>query len=563
MTHIRILIAAIAIATCNFAQAQTQQKINIDEVTVFLNGAELVSSVKLSLAKGENEFLFTNIAGDVNSTSLNVTATGGVVLEGATFQNNYLVSDNLSPSAKALKDSIEAMNTKRQQADNKVTTLKEEVAVLLENRKVSGNAAGLSVAELQKMLELINNKMEGLLNEKDKYETVVKKINEHITRLQQQLDEEQKKQYQPGGQLLVKFYAKEAVASDITLKYITPNAGWTPIYDVWADDINSPIKLSYKANVYQNSGVKWDNIKLSLSTGNPNESAQPPTLNPWYLAFYNPYNEEMNLQGAMNSMPMSAGKAKEKMEIDRKVTEGSGETKNSSMNEYVQVDNSGVNTTFDIDLPYTLPSDGQEHLVTIKKYDVPSTYRYFAIPKLDKDVFLQARITNWEDLNLLPGQTNIFYDGTYVGQGYIDPRNVQDTMTISLGRDKKIVIKRERDKKLRSVKTFGSNVRETFAYNITVRNARKETATITILDQLPISTDKDIDVEDIEIGDVDYDDTTGIMKWNVTLNANETKKLDFGYTLKYPKGKNVSNSFLPMEKAKNFQKYYAEPAKKK
>jgi len=127
----------------------------------------------------------------------------------------------------------------------------------------------------------------------------------------------------------------------------------------------------------------------------------------------------------------------------------------SSMNQYVSVDNAGINTSFDIDLPYTIPSDGQQHLVAVKKFGLPATYSYYAVPKLDKDAFLQAHITNWEELNLLPGQTNIFYEGTYVGQGNIDVRNVKDTMDISLGRDKKIVVKRDRDTKLRSVKQLG------------------------------------------------------------------------------------------------------------
>ncbi len=153
---------------------------------------------------------------------------------------------------------------------------------------------------------------------------------------------------------------------------------------------------------------------------------------------------------------------------------------------------------------------------------------------------MQAQVTNWEDFNMLPGQTNIFYEGTYVGQGTIDPANTKDTMGISLGRDKKIIVKREQDKKLRSVKTIGSNVRETYAYNITLRNTRKETVTIELQDQMPVSNDKDIVIEDKETSGADYNETTGLMKWTVTLKPNETKAIPFGYTLKYPKGKRLT-----------------------
>ena len=549
MTQTRSLCHATFVLFCLlFAQglnAQTHQKLNIQQATVFLSGAELTSTTSLSLAKGENEVLFTNVAGDVNSPSLTVNATNGVVIESATFQNNYLEAEVLSPEAKMIKDSMEIIAADSQLVHNKLVVLGHESGSIWKNSQVSGANNGLSVAELQKYLDLVDTKMEAILNKQDVEKAKMKKMKDRITRLSKQLEEEQKKAYQPGGQLLVKFYAKEATTSDITVDYIVPHAGWTPTYDIFADEVNKPVKLYYKANIYQNSGVKWNNVRLSLSTGNPNEGVQAPTLNPWYLAFYTPvYNN-----GLANNAPRAAY---EKAMVAKVPTNDVSDLvslnaglyqsqRQSSISEYVSVDNSGVNTSFDIDLPYTVPSDGQQHLVAIKKYELPATYHYFAVPKLDKDAFLQAEITNWEDLNLLPGQTNIFYEGTYVGQGTIDVRNVKDTMAISLGRDKKIVVKRERDTKLRSVKTIGSNVRETFAYTITIRNTRKESINLIVQDQQPVSNDKDIVVEDKETGASEYNETTGMMKWAVSLNANETKTLSFGYTIKYPKGKTITN----------------------
>jgi uncharacterized protein (TIGR02231 family) len=211
----------------------------------------------------------------------------------------------------------------------------------------------------------------------------------------------------------------------------------------------------------------------------------------------------------------------------------------TSINNYVAVDNSGVNTSFDIDLPYTIPSDAKEHMVVVKKYELPATYRYYAVPKLDKDAFLQAQITNWEDLNLLPGVTNIFYEGTYVGQGKIDVRTVKDTLTLSLGRDKKIVVKRERDTKMRSVQNIGGNVRETYAFTVSVRNTRKQPINLIIQDQQPVSSDRAIVIEDEDTGGSEYEEKTGLMQWSFALNANETKKVAFGFTLKYPKWKTI------------------------
>jgi uncharacterized protein (TIGR02231 family) len=529
--------------------AQTQQKLNLEQATVFLHGAELTSTAKINLPQGESEILFTNVAGNVLAQSITVGADNNVVVQSATAQNNYLVSDVLSPRAQKIKDSMELLAVQKEKLADKAAVAEEQLAVLKENRKVTGEHTGLSVTELQKMLDLVNKKMEALLNQQHELDRQKRKIDERYTLLSRQLDEERKKDFQPGGQLLVKFYAKQAAASNITISYVVPNAGWVPSYDLRVDKINQPVNLFYKAQVYQNCGVKWDNIKLVLSTGNPNESAQAPTLNPWYLSFYTPqYNAEGYRNNAMNLSRSFQGNFT-RAKGDAMGMAGGLNDKDelavapSTINQYVSVDNSGISTSFDIDLPYTIPSDGQQHMVAIKTYQLPATYSYYAVPRLDKDAFLQARITNWEDLNLVPGTTNVFYEGTYVGQGMIDMRNVRDTMVLSLGRDKKIIIRREKEKDYRAVKTIGSNRRQSYAYTISIRNTKHEPVNITLLEQFPVSNDKDIVIEDKSAPDAMINDENGAVKWVLDLKANETIIRKLSYTVKFPKDKTISNLY--------------------
>ena len=564
----------LLLADC--ATAQPQQKLKIEEAVVFLNGAELTSRAKVSLAQGENEILFTNVAGDINTQSITVGASGGVVVESAMFQNNYLGNETTTAQVKEIKDSIGFLARSKKPVNAQLIVVNEQISLLASNKKVSGETNGLSVAELTKLLDLYNTRYEGYLNRKSSLEEILNNTDERISKLNQQLNEVQRNGLQPGGQILVKFYTKDATASLITIDYVVSDAGWSPAYDIMADAVNMPIKLAYKANIHQNCGVNWDNVRLSLSTGNPNEGVTAPVLNPVYLAFYRPpvvnsyQNQGHTLERAeIATMPTTqvtdlvsttAGVYQSPRGSDANIaggrtsgtlyiidgvrvqgTSGVQSQDNTSIEHYVTVDNAGVNTTFDIDLPYTIPCDGKEHLVAVKKYELPATYRYYAAPKLDKDAFLLAQVTNWEDLNLMTGPTNIFYEGTYVGQGTLDPHRVKDTLNISLGRDKKIVVKRERDTKLRSVKAIGSNVRETFAYTIMVRNNRKESINLTIQDQLPVSNDNNIVLENKDDGGAETEHNTGFMKWNLVVAPNEVKNLEFGFTVKYPKGKIVAN----------------------
>lgn len=534
-----LLTAAISILFALPLCAQTQQKVKIEQATVFLNGAELISTAKVNLSVGESEVIFTNIAGNVNQQSVSVGAdNSNVAVQSATFKNDYLQSEVLSPKAKSIKDSIDVLSDENKVLDNKIFVIDEQLATLKDNHKVGGNNSGLSVAELQKMLDLMSTKMNAFLSDKSLLHKKLDKNNEKIALLNKQLDEERKKDFLPGGQLVVKFYNTQAITSNITITYIVPNAGWTPNYDLRVERLNDPVKLYYKANVYQNSGVKWDNVHLVLSTGNPNEGAQSPVLNPWYLSFNNVF-------GSANARNIVANYNKATPMADNSLlfnsAQGLASPDEASMNKYVTVDNSGITTTFDIDIPYTIPSDGQQHMVAVKSHELPATYRYYAAPKADKDAFLQAQVTKWEDLNLLPAQTNIFYEGTYVGQGYIDMRNVEDTLNLSLGRDKKIIIHRDRDKDFKSSKVIGTNKRETYVYTISVRNTKKEPIDLTIMDQFPVSNDKDIVIEDKDADGATIDDTSGAVKWIVKIAPNETLKKKLTYTVKYPKDKVIQN----------------------
>jgi len=544
---------------CFAAHAQTPQKVNIEQATVFLNGAELTSTAKVTLPMGETEVLFTNVAGNMNQQSLSVGADNNVVVQSATFKNDYLNEQPLSPKSIMIKDSVELLTDDKKVLENKMQVLNEQIVIFNENHKISGNSAGLSVAELQKMLDLVNSKMGAILADINTQRKKIDKINNRIELLNRQMEEESKKEFQPGGQLLVKFYTTKPTNASVVITYVVPNAGWSPAYDIRVDKINDPVKLFYKANIYQNCGVKWNNVHIVLSTGNPNQGVISPTLVPWYLAFYVPPPPHVAAYAkpaakSMKNAITNNNKSAEEVSpyVANSYSSGSSswssaapptsvELAGVTMNDYVTVDNAGINTTFDIDLPYTVPSDGQQHIVSVKSYELPATYRYYAIPKLDKDAFLQAQVTKWEDMNLLPAATNIFYEGTYVGQGYIDMRNTNDTLNLSLGRDKKIIIRRERDKDLKSVKMIGTNKREEFVYAISVRNTKKEAIDLVLYDQFPVSNDKDLVIEEKEAADATIDETTGSAKWLLKINPNETMKKKISYTLKYPKEKTLQN----------------------
>jgi uncharacterized protein (TIGR02231 family) len=211
-----------------------------------------------------------------------------------------------------------------------------------------------------------------------------------------------------------------------------------------------------------------------------------------------------------------------------------------NLGDYVTVNDNALNVTFDIEIPYDVPSNGKVQYVTLKEYEVATRYKYYAIPKLDQDAYLLGEVADWEKLNLLPGEANIIFEGTYIGKTFIDPNNTTDTLNLTLGRDKRIAVKREKLADFSSVKFFGNNKNQVFTYEITVKNNKKEKVTVLLKDQFPVSTNKDIEVELLDAGGATVNGPLGVLNWTLELAPGEAKKVRISYSVKYPKDRVVN-----------------------
>jgi hypothetical protein len=191
--------------------------------------------------------------------------------------------------------------------------------------------------------------------------------------------------------------------------------------------------------------------------------------------------------------------------------------------------------SYEVELPYTIPDDGKTYTVDMKEQLATADYIYKCVPKLDKQAFLTARLTGWEDYNLLDGQANIYFEGTYMGQTLLISSSAEDTMQISLGRDKSVSINRTKIKDLSKRSFFGDRKIATRAFEISVRNNKKQPINIVIEDQVPVSTQKEIEVDKLENKDATVDEATGKLTWNLQIPSSTEKKLGFKYAVKYPK----------------------------
>ncbi|RYZ30573.1 MAG: mucoidy inhibitor MuiA family protein [Chitinophagaceae bacterium] len=196
-------------------------------------------------------------------------------------------------------------------------------------------------------------------------------------------------------------------------------------------------------------------------------------------------------------------------------------------------------TVYKIDEKYTLETDGKTTTIGIKQIDIPALYEYFTAPKLDPSAFLTAKILNWQDYDLQSGESNLYFEGTFLGKTYLDLSTVGDTLSLSLGKDNSIKVSRKLLKEFSSKKFIGSSRTEEKEFEITVSNTKKIPVSITIQDQFPVSVTKEIEVKERKAPDGKIDDETGIVTWNLVLQPTQEKKVRMSYEVKYPKDRKV------------------------
>ena len=199
-----------------------------------------------------------------------------------------------------------------------------------------------------------------------------------------------------------------------------------------------------------------------------------------------------------------------------------------------------ANTRFEIKKQYSIPTDGDVSVIEINKFSVPASFAYFTAPVINENVFLTAKIGNWEQYNLLPGEANVYFEGSYSGKTNINPQATTDSLTVSLGVDPNVVVKRNQLNDFKKNNFIGNNKIFNKAYEIELKNNKASNIDLVLMDRIPISQNKEIKLEDVETGTSNYNSKKGLLEWKVNISTKETKKYKFSYTVKYPKHKRVN-----------------------
>lgn len=597
------LVVAAMLPAMLWAESETPRTLaKLNEATVYPQGATLTLTATCHVKQGSNEIVIEGLSPQIDRNSLKVSASNGVVIASSEFSTDYLKASVEAKDLAVLKDSLKFYENKLKQTERELTVQRQMLTLLTNgttNNMTSKEKAN-ATADISSNMELYRTKAPGILTAIANAEELQKVTKERITSLKNQISQDERKVgAKRSGILTLAMTSSMATNTTFTVQYFTDFANWTPCYDINVRDVKSDIAINAKAKVSQQTGLDWENVRLTLSNATPNRNVKAPVLSAWMLDYYRA--RTYGQPGASNTIayyskaaPVAAEMAGVQVEEDAVTIRGVSSVNASTtplyvvngqvfdgdistidpnmiasttvlkdatatslygargangvvvitlktMDDFVEMNETEMDVNYAISLPYSIPGNGKQQTIDLKRHSVKADFYYYTAPKMDAQVYLMAKLNDWERLGLLDGEATINYQGTFLGTTYLSTKSVEKEINLSLTQEKQITVKREINPTLSSTKTTGNTTTAVRSYTIKVKNNRSTAATVMVKDQYPVSVRKEIEVKVLTLTPAPTTnvENTGIVTWQTTLAPGETKEFVITYSAKYPKERHV------------------------
>lgn len=561
-TNLLLSIGFALVSKFGTADNLKNMKAHVDKAVVYLQGAEIKANYTTNLLVGSQELIIEGVSPYTDANSIVVQGKGNFIIIESRFEAKYPTTvpgkkktSKFDQQILLTEDSLALLKFDLEDIQERRNAVSTEKNILLNHRLIKGDIKRDSIQLLTGAMEYLHIKLQQINEElaKIKREERIKNskytlINVRLAELKRLKTEiesgiDPTLESKPDYCIIVNIQSDAAGPANLELSYFTQKANWQPYYEIKSTTESASLNLVQKAIVHQNSGIEWKDCWLTLSTASPAGANQRPYLNPIWLSYV------QRIQQSYNAAPSSMMKSK--MEITTKSDDKeAGQAVSESFDyeyapaqttlDYTEISEHMINVDYDIKLKYSIASDNQPHQVLIQQKDLKSSYAYYAVPKMDKNAFLLARVTNWEELNLIPGTARVYMDGTFVSESYLDPNSEQDTLEINLGRDRNVEVKRTRIKSKEYNQVLNDKSVRKFGYELVVRNPKTITTEFIVQDQIPVTSLKEIEIDLKESSGAELEKHSGILTWKFNLKSKENKKLQLVYDLRFPSEKQIN-----------------------
>lgn len=610
--------------TCLFSffifhgQAQTSVQKDMDteisEVTVFLEGANITRTGSLNLNEGTTDIIIRSLSPYIDEKSIKVKANGEFTVLAVANRINYFSPELQKLELVHLDERRDSLSLKIQLLEAASEVLDEKSKLLAANRKLLGTYASLSIADLDSTLEYFSKQFTTIKTSEINIENDILDLIEEKDKLEKQFDLIANHEKLPRSEIVIRVDCPSDTKGNFEISYLVENAGWFPNYDIRVASVDQALELTYKASMYQNTGVDWENVKLKFSNASPITTRVAPQLSTWNIDYARstkytyPSSSLRNINSisgvitdSENSpliganiilegstigtitdidgryslqlpygarrivvsfvgfeskvIPIKSNRLNVSLEaagsLEEVVVTGYSVkavptsdlttlSRRRSRNKVVTrtVENQ-TSVYFEIEKPYSKKSNSKSISIDLHTYNIEVGYKYYVVPKLDENAFLLAIISDWDQYNLLEGEANLYFQDSYVGRTILNTKVPSDTLEVSLGTDKSIVVERSKVERFTQKRIIGTNKIESRTYTIQIRNRKSSPVSIIIQDQIPVSNNSDISVEAVEVSGGSLDEKSGNVNWNMDLPSMEQNEIILTYKVKYPKREKI------------------------
>jgi uncharacterized protein (TIGR02231 family) len=520
----------------------------IDKVTVFPQGAEVTRIAEARIGQGEHTLIFDGLPAELSPETLRVEGVGGAKLEIGSVDSKivFLPTDTLDQNRKRIEKDIESLSDERAALDQTIgdaeyqkTLMQQLASATLTQKPQEGATRILDAQGLSGVLDLVGSKLASLgktvldaRTRQREIDRLVEELNNKLTDLAPREDQRMR--------VSVHLSAPAETAGTFRLSYRVQNAGWQPIYDArlgeMGKDGKAKIEIVRRADVMQATAESWDNVALTLSTARPMGATAAPDLAPMAVGgFIDGRSENYTSRGVGNMAPEAPIVAEESLQaapaqdVDVK----------RAVQKQARVEIAGFQALYGIQDRVTVDNTGTAKKVRIATDEIEAKLSAQAAPKLDPNAYLTAAFTLSGDTPLLPGPVMLYRDGVFMGQGMLPMLSPGEETRLGFGADDLIKVKRIEVKRRTAEEGLlsTSNVDER-AFDITVKNLHQAAIPVTILDQMPYSTDQKITVETLSgmtpATVKDYERRRGVLAWSFDLASQDTKVIKHGYKISWP-----------------------------
>lgn len=519
MHRLLFVVASLALLPAIYSQPlPVSIKGQLKTVTVYPNKARLEYEGSLSLPAGMSTIRFTDLpeAADRKSIQLGLSERG-VSIENISVSRNYLKPKELEPELARLSQQRDSLQIVLHWANQQREILAGEEALLTANQQVYSQQSGVTTESLEQLLRFYREEATRIRRERTDNGALLKQAQETLTAVQNQMGKLQSANQKSVLEVSVDVRAQHAVRTDYALSMTTHSAAWEAVYDIRATALDAPLQLTFRAVISQNTGENWNNVNLVLSTALPALNNRHPVQEPQYARI---------LTDRIDSI----------MVMDPETYEEPWQIVKTEREEEVWSDKAynPTNTSFTLATKQSIPSDNAGHYVTVRDMNIPASMQHYTVPRQTPHVYLLAEFVNNTEYDLQSGKARIFNESVFVGETEINIESLSDTLQISLGIDPGVFVKRER-------RDFGANQwigayrQETFDFSIGVRNNKNVPIEVKLLDQIPISTDKQIEISLLKKDNATHNEARGELVWLLRCQPGKTETRSFSYRIKYPK----------------------------